>query len=127
MKLSDEIKEAMERLVSNADHVHKISFGDKIDSLTLSYLMRIEDLCFWAKELVRVLETECSKNLTTEGKMTKEKEIKFRDECAMRVLQGMHANSRVELDKMRKDIPIYCFQMAEEMLEEKKKRDEKLS
>jgi hypothetical protein len=61
--------------------------------------------------------------------MTREEEIKFRDECAMRAMPAImyseltpneYLNERVNLAKM-------AFDIADAMLEEKKKRNEKLS
>lgn len=58
--------------------------------------------------------------LINEGKMTRE-EIKFRDECAMRfvVMFATRCQSRLG------DSIECAFDLAELMLEEKKKRDEK--
>lgn len=55
--------------------------------------------------------------------MIKEEEIKFRDECAMRFV-GIFLTEVGA--KMQEAIEL-AFNLAELMLEEKKKRDEKLS
>lgn len=58
--------------------------------------------------------------------MTREEEIKFRDECAMRVMQGV-CSSKYYIDYSSKETAANAYELADAMLEEKKKRDEKLS
>ena len=58
-----------------------------------------------------------------------EEEIKFRDECAMRAMQGLLSKllpSQVLTNYMQNQYAIISYQFADAMLEEKKKRDEKL-
>jgi len=55
--------------------------------------------------------------------MTREEEIKFRDECAMRAMHSIFSSVQCyNYADMAKD----CYDRADAMLEEKKKRDEKL-
>jgi len=62
--------------------------------------------------------------------MTREEEIKFRDECAIKAMSlleqdycGYHKSDEYRANK----IANLAFVWADAMLEEKKKRDEKLS
>lgn len=81
--------------------------------------------------------------------MTREEEVKFRDECAMRVMQGLLSNAHLQkeflkdISKIEKNLDckfdssqrsgymqrehaMISYQFADAMLEEKKKRDEKI-
>ena len=62
--------------------------------------------------------------------MTREEEIKFRDKCAIKAMNLLerHNCSSGESDAYRVNkIAVLAFALADAMLEEKKKRDEKLS
>lgn len=64
--------------------------------------------------------------------MTREEEVKFRDECAMRQLElYTKADLKDQLNTTEEDSAElrakWSFEDADAMLEEKKKRDEKLS
>jgi len=55
--------------------------------------------------------------------MTREEEIKFRDECAMRAMQSLYSNESIELNEMHSVIAPISYEIADAMLEEKKKRE----
>lgn len=62
--------------------------------------------------------------------MTREEEIQFRDQCAIAILPQLAISEYTPDDlrerKYQQELAGICFDLAEAMLEEKKKRGEKL-